>query len=675
VGTHLLCCLVFEHDLTVVFVGSGCVLSFSWLISLDANFHTYYLLPFILRHLLLAVQRGSVRELCVAGLFAVFSAVGNIPYYPPLAFLLVFLFVQSLLLHDPRPRLRLASARADLVPLAFLVALGLAFASFFVVSFRDVLSLTPGRDPATGTVLRRSFLDHAGVSHVEPLLLAFLTGVHTHGDNTFYVGLAPLVLAGYALVRCGRQLLVSFAAILVFLVLLSLGGVVAEVAYRFPGMAYFRHISVVFGQVKFLVLVLGGFGLDHVLSARAARPAASAAPPPLYLAGRPLARRPLGFALLALGLVEAALSAANPAELWTYLLYPRASELSDDVLRVVGGRCAAYGVCLGLAPLLIRRLLGPEAAGRWLPGMLLFAYLADMASFRLVMASNWRLASDAEKVIARRVFVPREVRFQPTREPSGELEHRLPELRFLARHGPLLLTPYVHLYSVVGAEACAPRYRMDLLPMDLAELLFFRKVNLTPHPEAVARRARDRWLASAIGCGVPKLRLVGPGEIVRYAGTTRASVVASIDPDSRATLLLGAAPTAPAAAGRGDAKGTRAGSARLGTVSVTSFRSDHLRARVVVNGPDPAWLYYADTFHPGWRARVNGRSVDVLRANVAFKAVELLPGTSDVELEFHGGAGSTSLLALFVGSVAFIGWLAALGLRALVAAARGPPER
>jgi len=66
---------------------------------------------------------------------------------------------------------------------------------------------------------------------------------------------------------------------------------------------------------------------------------------------------------------------------------------------------------------------------------------------------------------------------------------------------------------------------------------------------------------------------------------------------------------------------------------IARFDSNRLTVRVTNPGA-PAWMYYADVWHPSWRAIVNGHSTPVLRANMAYKAVPIPAGTSEVQLTF-----------------------------------------
>ena len=68
--------------------------------------------------------------------------------------------------------------------------------------FQDLAGFSIGRDPDSHAVDLAVYLSYAGVTKPLPLAAAFLTGMHTHGDNTFYVGLVTIALAGFTLMKC-----------------------------------------------------------------------------------------------------------------------------------------------------------------------------------------------------------------------------------------------------------------------------------------------------------------------------------------------------------------------------------------------------------------------------------------------------------------------------------------
>jgi hypothetical protein len=72
----------------------------------------------------------------------------------------------------------------------------------------------------------------------------------------------------------------------------------------------------------------------------------------------------------------------------------------------------------------------------------------------------------------------------------------------------------------------------------------------------------------------------------------------------------------------------------LGSITVTAFSANRLEAACTVTHPGGAWLYYADAWHPGWKAFVDGTEAPIARAYGAFKSVKLEPGEHQVRFVF-----------------------------------------
>lgn len=83
--------------------------------------------------------------------------------------------------------------------------------------------------------------------------------------------------------------------------------------------------------------------------------------------------------------------------------------------------------------------------------------------------------------------------------------------------------------------------------------------------------------------------------------------------------------------------------ARAGTISVKRY--DYNSLRLTVNAPTAGYVYVADGFARGWRARVDGRPSPVLRANMAFKAVGVGAGNHEIRLEYRPMAFQFALWA------------------------------
>jgi uncharacterized membrane protein YfhO len=65
--------------------------------------------------------------------------------------------------------------------------------------------------------------------------------------------------------------------------------------------------------------------------------------------------------------------------------------------------------------------------------------------------------------------------------------------------------------------------------------------------------------------------------------------------------------------------------------------------------PEPGILLQREAWYPGWRARVDGSDVPVLRADVLYRAVALGAGEHDVELYFESTSFQRGLLVTLGG--------------------------
>jgi uncharacterized membrane protein YfhO len=96
------------------------------------------------------------------------------------------------------------------------------------------------------------------------------------------------------------------------------------------------------------------------------------------------------------------------------------------------------------------------------------------------------------------------------------------------------------------------------------------------------------------------------------------------------------------------------------TVQVLNYGSNTLE--IVVDTPQAGYLVLSDPFYPGWRVALDGRPVEILRANYAFRAVAVSAGTHRVTMDFWPGtalvgaglSALTLLVLLVLGIVALV---------------------
>lgn len=93
-----------------------------------------------------------------------------------------------------------------------------------------------------------------------------------------------------------------------------------------------------------------------------------------------------------------------------------------------------------------------------------------------------------------------------------------------------------------------------------------------------------------------------------------------------------------------------------GTVEWLEIRATRVCLRVSNPADQTTWLMVSDAWYPRWQARVDGGRVPLLRANLAFRAVPIPPGTHELEMFCQGTdllIGFLLSLVLAVGLVGF----------------------
>ena len=164
-------------------------------------------------------------------------------------------------------------------------------------------------------------------------------------------------------------------------------------------------------------------------------------------------------------------------------------------------------------------------------------------------------------------------------------------------------------------------------------------------------------LQSVFDCPIRILRVPEPLPWVYVVGEERqgASVADLLDPrfDPRRAVMIR------------DGRNASAGTAFHGTARLVEERGDALVAEVETTAP--GLLVLLEAFDSGWRATVDGRPTEVLRANVLFRAVRLPAGRHIVRFTYRPAS-------VIWGAAMSVFGIASLGLLALAMRWRGEPD-
>jgi hypothetical protein len=614
-GLFLLSRELYALELTQFLVSLGGVLSVSWLHQTMFNFAVFYLLPLVMLQLLRFFKTGNPTHLYLAGIVEICGVLGNVPYVPPLHFWMLTVFSIPLIGESPQSLKSLLTARNLANPwLWILVALTAGAGLFFIGASENLAIHSPGRDPATGQASLEVFLNYGRQPMAAPIF-GWTTGGIPHGPNTYYVGLFPLVLFVFALVTERHKAFIGIAAACAFLIWLSIGGWFARACYFFPGMSLYRHIALVYGMIGMLLLLGAGFSIEHVA---------------LRLAGLGSTAGPLRWRRAAGPAVTGALILAD---FWFSrrdgdFHLPRHFPGWEPFLAF---RILVYCAAIPIAYRLARGSSKHRSRRAFLPALVLgLAYILDVGSFRVHVFQT--IPTTEPEAVATSLFKASGMPYRAVRSQLPADERGQMAIESLTRALPYCNNANYSLFcSFAGIDPCRPIFRTDLLVRGIDEMIRARGGHPGPYPADDYLPRTDEPFERSLGCGVPKLRLTDRA-LFSDDGAEAARMFAGLaDPDSAVVL-------SPDGGNRPCRHATEIGDGdireQLGTIEVAKFSSNRLRVQVRVQNPGPAWLVYADAWHPGWTVRVDGNLATVRRANLGFKAVGVDSGEHEVDFVF-----------------------------------------
>lgn len=613
-GLSLLVTRLFSSFLPQLMIITGGILSTSWLIQPHINFNAHYALPLVINFLVLFCRTRQLKFLWVSGITEILSLIGNVVYFAPLHLLVAVLFVLPSIVRRPRLFTHLVRPTAILGILPIILILLLAMLVYFANgSLEGTVNLSSGRDPLTYRATLDSFLQYGGVS-VGTTGFGMLTGSMPHWDNTYYIGLLPLVLFAWSILIIRNPYFLGLTAAALCLTWISIGGIFAALAYEIPGFSLYRHIGLVFGIVNLLVLVASGYGVQYMHR---------------YICGRS-SRKPLRFdewtaLFVGAGVLMICDIFLSEQPNHFLVIIPTQTPWQCEVLCRLG----VYGVCGVAIWLLVRgTALGMDRKHVLVGVLVALSYIVDMGIFK---ADVIRTAPSTDFLYSPKIFQSSQLPYIGQRSMEAS-EGRAKEVFKLARSFPNVRNEhYTVLYPFAHMDPCRPETRVQMLCSGVFHMIRLRGGNPQMHPNQNFLPKHDLGFLKSLGCQAPKLRLFDHVQIA--ADDEAAKSMFRHLPDASQMLILSG--YAGAAVATDNVKPQD--DTLLGKITVRSFSPNKLCAEAVVRTASPVWLFYADAWHPDWNAAVNGQTVPVAKANIGFKAIPLKPGLNSIEIYMKYG--------------------------------------
>jgi hypothetical protein len=646
-GLYLLSRRLYESRLTTLTICLVAILTMTWRTQMFFEWRLFYAMPFALYLLTLFFEGSGPHYVWLAGIVTLFSLVGSANYF---ACLLLLTFAAAALVWLT---IRPCAASYFWRPTPANV---LCFLSFMVLSLAYVWQashcldgltiLSLGRDPSSGKVTLDCFLSYGRPDRLAALQ-GMLTGWPPYGDNTYYIGLFPLAFVMWALLHKPSPRFWAFFIPGLVLVLLSSGEFFARLLYHFPCMAYYRHVGLVYGPIRLLLLVCAGFGLDAFQCCMRENDLSWLKVQPL-LAACLLGLLPFDSYLgKTLEQLSGSKDAMNGFEEMNRIL----------VCSRLGLYCGVTALALALG---LTRLLTHGRVKRMLAVTFGLVCLFDVVSYRC-LAQIAIPRPPGSKADLRALCGARHLEYCSQRQDSAapqiqkvqEVFESFPKVPGQGR--------YSFAYNVLQYDPSYSRYRVDLLPQRVCQLIFLRGGQLRQWPLKDFLPEGDAWLRQTLGCSAPKLQLV-KNPLFACSDEDSLQAISRLPRDSTAVVI-----TAPSTANCSTGSATKA-QEPSGTIRVLDFSANRLVVETEVADSGPAWLVYADSLHKGWRCKVNGTDVPIRPANHAFKGVLVQPGKSEVVFQFNGGKRAFASYLIAAAGLSFAGWALAMTVVLLLGA-------
>jgi hypothetical protein len=628
------------------------------------NLHLPYLLPLTIYFYLKFFDSHKASDLLIAGNISTLQLFGTLPYFAPVLSFTIFLFLTSYLLTHRDKAIffwNYCLKNKWALP-TFCLTLLVPLACCWIllkIGTGEIINYNLGRN-LDGTVSLEGFLTYgkSGWAHWHEIFSGFSPALDFH----IYFGIFPLAAILFFLTHKPKRAAVPILTTTVIFILFAEGTFFSKILYLiWPGMDYYRHLTSALPIAKIFLCLLSGFAVDHLINLSAISKNRILFVSNILLAGIIFTLFFYKFPSVFSRIRPSLKGLPSEPSIWTL----------SEVSSIFFGSAIIYLVA-------------------WIIFSFLFMY-SDKKTFRkylvwvsllftLIDLSYFQLSHSNRRLINLNPTQYQQLHFQPTPYlPSRTIEIKSTE-RAKAFHTymesltNISRSAYSTTESFLFQDTFSSPYLTDhwLRPLELLVRTGygFSSFDISAKPPYIEpkmfiapKNNKNILLAS----GVSRDKLVLFETAYPACSEEDASKIIR-HPDYDGTQLILIDPDPSGAENKCQTSGQilvsqsekprHPPASHNQTVKVISFSSNtlHLEVENSLDNPKANWLYYADTWHPFWKAQVNGKDVKVFQANLAYKAVRLEPGTNRIEFQF--GSQQYNLAALTIS----LNWLFLLGI-------------
>lgn len=571
-----------------------CIVIFSALLSLGLiwqpglNFFIFYLIPLTLYCAIKFIKTTQLKWLLFSCLLFSLNQMG---YFLILQFYILLICLIPLFIQRfgaiKSEKTRITRELFSPFVLTTLFVLIIFFISILICMHSDMTVLSPQRDPKNFSVTLVTFLSYA-VGNLGQSLYGLISGQIYIGDNTYYVGLLPIIVFIYGLFTLKNRVFIGLGLACLFLFAFSQGGLITRLSYYLPAMKYYRHVGLTFGLFGCLLILASGFAIDALLNKN----------------------RPRVFVT--------ALSVAAGMVILDHIITWRSGEFwvaSWGQFHLFHSLFLLRSLIYGACGVLLFYYYRNRTSQQLFSMALLLAVLFDLGSYQYLVLKNLPHFNSAQFSALTHY---EGLSIAPTRE---ETNTKLALLDVL--HQKAGDATYVSAYPFVGLDPCYPNYRMDLISKPVFNFLTV----LGGQPGALGPGFFGKMspkFQNFLGCHAPKWHLFNS-----YIFTNNPSQQLINLKDPLNTLIV----SLP------NALLTEAAIANPNSLPQGKIIPEKLtpnRVEFLVKNPSnhDVFFSYADAYSTHWRAFLDTHKTPLYVADVGFKGVLIPPGSHQVILRY-----------------------------------------
>lgn len=632
-GVYLLSKSLFKHKTSIFFVCITGIGSQFLLSQICFNFRVYSYIPLIIYFIIRSFSEYKPQYLILAMNIYIISLF-SLWYQAPISFLPIGIISTVLLVGNFRNLLNFLNLTPKDILITFIYILSLAILAstyyFFMNNISNFhASLTPGRNNLTKFVDLDTFLTYGGnTGFIKFKEIILPIGKWIPLEITLFIGLIPLVFMIYGLIKVRNLVQFSFALVIVVFGLLSVGKStpVAQALYDyFPLMKYFRHIGYVVPNFKLFFPLMAGFGLDYFLSQ------ANACRADLNKASR---------IVLIIGVV-----------ILTFFL----SELltNAEVYYIV----IALGLIFFLSGLLIKIYNDKSKFfTNHFVFFIIFCVILELFVYNVMLINRFYPLTRILQPVIRFAEVNKyDFPLKRSISPSNTRANTILPYLVEAKNNTFIPNEiYNNSYYFMQWDPCSPYFRTNIISKDILTL-----VKLKSGSTDIRRFLPDdiNFLHN-IGCESPKLKLISDAVFTDNLNETMKIL------SSRDKVAIHNVPERLQFMQKSEKNDERISEVFNSNSLVHVISNNPNEINIEVYSPkNGAWLYYADAWHPSWRAFVNNKSAYVFQANIAFKAIRVESGINEVRLVFDNKKSKLlGYIIIFAGVLFMVMVLTSVGI-------------